>query len=165
MALTVRELMNPETFTVKVADPADARCSDDGGQLDVGPLELPESASCLMRSLLLLCLVAAGCASDVSAREARRLVLHGALLVDVRSRSEFVERHADHAINIPVDELKHRTAELGARNRPIVVYCHTGVRSGIAVIMLRKAGITAVYNLGTIGRWFHEPDDPPTTIN
>jgi phage shock protein E len=112
---------------------------------------------------LLIVLLAAGCASDVSTREARRLVAQGALLLDVRSRAEFAERHAERAVNIPVEELERRASELGAKNRPIVVYCHTGVRSGIAVVLLRKTGFTAVHNLGTIGRWFHEPDDPPIT--
>lgn len=119
-----------------------------------------------MRSLLLVVAMATvGCASDVSTRDAHTLVRRGALLLDVRSRSEYAERHVPRAVNIPIEELKRRIGELGAQDRPVVVYCHTGVRSGIAVIMLRKAGFTAVYNLGTIGRWFHEPNDPPLTIN
>ena len=102
----------------------------------------------------------AGCASDVSTREARRLVSQHALLLDVRSRAEYAELHAAGALNVPVEELRRRTAELGGRARPIVVYCHTGVRSGVAVYLLRKAGFTAVYNLGSLGRWFREAEDP-----
>ncbi len=109
-------------------------------------------------------LVATACASDVTRAQAHHLVLHGARLLDVRSPAEFAERHPAQAINIPIEDLKKRTAELGARNQPIVVYCHTGVRSGLAVQLLRKAGFTAVYNLGTIGRWFLEASDPPAAI-
>lgn len=115
-----------------------------------------------MGSIALAALV--GCASDVTTQEAHRLVAQGARLLDVRTRSEFAERHVPRAVNIPVEELRRRAGELGARDRPVVVYCHTGVRSGIAVMLLRKAGFTAVYNLGTIGRWFHEPADPPPRL-
>jgi rhodanese-related sulfurtransferase len=105
-----------------------------------------------------------GCASDVSTREARTLVARGALVLDVRSPAEYAERHVPRAINIPVEELGRRMGELGARDRDIVVYCHTGARSGAAVLMLRKARFSRVHNLGSIGRWFHEPAAEPSTI-
>lgn len=116
-----------------------------------------------MRRLFLLCALA-GCATDVTTGQAHELVAHGARLVDVRSRAEFAERHPPAAINIPVEELKKRTAELEPRDRPIVVYCHTGVRAGIAVEMLRNAGFKAVYNVGTLGHWLQESQDPPVTF-
>ena len=104
---------------------------------------------------LLFWMLLAGCATDTTAAEARRLVEHGALLVDVRSPSEFAERHIPGSRNVPVEHLKERLGEL-PRDRALVVYCHTGVRAGFATIILRKAGFR-VFNLGTIARWYHEP--------
>ena len=101
-----------------------------------------------------------GCATDVTRGEAHRLVSAGALLLDVRSRGEYAERHIDGSINIPVEELKQRKGELGDPARKLVVFCHTGIRSGVAVQMLRKAGFSSVYNLGSIGHWYREPGDP-----
>ena len=114
-----------------------------------------------MRPLLTLALVTAGCATDVSASEARQLVRSGARVLDVRSKEEFRERHVQGAINIPVEELKKRMDELGAKNRPVVVYCHTGARSGAAAILLRKAGFTKVHNLGSLGHWYVELPETP----
>jgi phage shock protein E len=99
-------------------------------------------------------LACAGCATDTSSREAHELVDHGALLVDVRSKSEFAERHIAGSINVPVEDLKRRLSELP--NRPLVVYCHTGARAGFAASILRKAGFE-VHNLGSIARWLRDP--------
>ena len=98
-------------------------------------------------------LLLAGCATDTTAVEARRLVERGALLVDVRSPAEFAERRIPGSRNIPVEDLKKRLHELPLE-KPLVVYCHTGVRAGFATQILRKAGYQ-VHNLGTISRWFY----------
>ena len=99
----------------------------------------------------------AGClgVSDVSRREAHMLVDRGALLVDVRSPSEFAERHPPEAVNIPLEILKQRMGTLD-RKRSIIVYCHTGVRAAVAADWLRKAGYSDVRNLGTLGHWYLE---------
>jgi rhodanese-related sulfurtransferase len=108
---------------------------------------------------ILLILASAGCATDTSSREAHQLFAHGALLVDVRSPSEFAERRIAGSINIPVEDLQRRLSELP--KRPLVVYCHTGVRAGFATSILRKAGFE-VHNLGSIARWVRDPsgNDP-----
>jgi rhodanese-related sulfurtransferase len=102
----------------------------------------------------------AGCATDTTAAEARRLAQAGARLLDVRSPDEFRERHLPGAINVPIEELGRRLGELD-RGRALIVYCHTGVRAGIAVELLRKAGFRRVHNLGSIGRWASGDADPP----
>ena len=103
---------------------------------------------------MLLFLLLAGCATDTSSREAHELVGRGALLVDVRSPAEFAERHVAGSINVPVEDLRRRLA--GLPRRPLIVYCHTGVRAGIAASILRKAGFE-VHNLGSIARWRRDP--------
>jgi rhodanese-related sulfurtransferase len=103
--------------------------------------------------------------SDINRDEAHRLVREqGALLLDVRSPEEFAERHPAEAVNVPLPELARRLAELGAHDRPIVVYCHTGLRASIAKKKLREAGFSNVRNLGAIGHWYKERSETPQTF-
>jgi phage shock protein E len=88
-----------------------------------------------------------------SSEDAHRLVKDGALLLDVRTQAEFSERHLPQAVNIPVQELDQRMAELESKQRPIVVYCRSGHRSGQATRMLEAAGFSAVHDLGAMGHW------------
>ncbi|MCB9558558.1 MAG: rhodanese-like domain-containing protein [Deltaproteobacteria bacterium] len=85
---------------------------------------------------------------DISAEKARQLLDEGAQLIDVRSAREFAGGHIAGARNIPLDELEGRLAELGERNRPTILYCHSGMRSWRGTKLLRKAGFTAACNLG-----------------
>ena len=89
---------------------------------------------------------------DLSPAEAQRLVQSGAVLVDVRSREEYGSGHVPGAINLPVQELPQRMGEL-PRDKPLVLYCRSGHRSGRATEMLRQAGYQGVHNLGAMGRW------------
>ena len=90
---------------------------------------------------------------DVDGPAARKLVAEGALLLDVRSPGEFAERHIDGAVNIPVDSLNQRIAEVGPKDRDVVVYCRSGNRSASAKRMLVAAGYAKVHDLGPIGAW------------
>jgi rhodanese-related sulfurtransferase len=116
-----------------------------------------------MRSIALaICLAALGCggaqsvsptlgtpATHVTGREARSLVAHGAVLLDVRSEFEYAIGHLDGAINIPVDDLPRRTSELDP-HASIVVYCLSGHRSEQAGRVLTGAGFDHVRDLGSI---------------
>ncbi len=88
-----------------------------------------------------------------SAADARALVAEGALLLDVRSTGEFASGHIDGAVNIPVDQLARRIGDVGAKERPVVVYCRSGARSGQAAGILRGAGFARVEDLGAMHRW------------
>jgi NADPH-dependent 2,4-dienoyl-CoA reductase/sulfur reductase-like enzyme/rhodanese-related sulfurtransferase len=70
----------------------------------------------------------------------------GRLLIDVRTPKEFQLGAVPGAINIPVDELRSRLAEL-PRDREITVYCQVGQRGYLATRILKQAGF-AVANLG-----------------
>lgn len=91
--------------------------------------------------------------ADVSGPEARRWVEAGALLVDVRTPEEFAAGHIAGAVNIPVQQLDRRMAELPARDRPVVVYCRSGQRSRRAAHALREAGYAEVHDLGPMTAW------------
>ncbi len=92
---------------------------------------------------------------------ARRLVADGARLVDVRTPQEYAEGHPPGAVNIPYDELARRAGELGGPETPVVVYCRSGRRSGIAAETLRGLGYRKVYDLQTVTAW--SQDGVPAT--
>ena len=69
-------------------------------------------------------------------------------VVDVRETGEFSGGHFDGAINIPLGIIPLRLDDFKAMNGPIVVYCRSGNRSGMAMMLLKQAGISEVYNGG-----------------
>ncbi len=73
------------------------------------------------------------------------------VIVDVRSPWEFDTGHITGAKNIPLEEVIYKAKELKALNKPIVLYCRSGNRSGMAVNILKQNGLVQVYNGGGIG--------------
>ena len=69
-------------------------------------------------------------------------------ILDVRDPDEWRDSlgHIDGAQNIPLGELKSRITEI-PQARPVVTVCHSGMRSGQAMVMLRAAGVRNVANL------------------
>lgn len=72
----------------------------------------------------------------------------GAAIVDVRTEDEFMDGHYPNAVNIPVNEIMDRADEIGAKDKPVVVYCESGSRSAYAAMMLKVEGFTDVTNAG-----------------
>ncbi len=72
------------------------------------------------------------------------------LVVDVRTPEEFQSGAYPGAINIPLDELQRRIAELGSKSREITLYCASGARSAYAQRGLLQMGFTNVKNGGGI---------------
>ena len=67
------------------------------------------------------------------------------VLLDARTKAEYDRGHIEGALHIPVDELRERMEEL-PKDKPIYVYCHSGLRSYIACRMLTGSG-RECYNL------------------
>jgi rhodanese-related sulfurtransferase len=98
----------------------------------------------------------AGGGSSVGTLDATRLMNQpGSLVLDVRESAEFAAGHLPRARHIPLGELGRRVDEIAKfREKPVVVTCRSGARSGSACRTLRKAGFTNVHNLkGGIGAW------------
>ena len=75
------------------------------------------------------------------------------VVLDVRTKEEYEISHLQNAILIPVSDLKDRLAELD-KDKKILVYCKTGIRSAIASGILVDNGFSSVYNmLGGIDDW------------
>ncbi len=94
---------------------------------------------------------------DMNPAEALDKVRRGdAMMLDVREQIEWDQLRIDGATLIPLRELPRRLDEL-ERNREVICYCATGIRSAHATGILRDAGFVTVSNLvGGIKRWAEE---------
>lgn len=72
----------------------------------------------------------------------------GARIVDVRTPAEFKDGAYTGAINIPLPTLLARMNELEPKDKPVVLYCASGARSGQGARLLKQAGFTDVINAG-----------------
>ncbi len=74
-------------------------------------------------------------------------------LLDVREPGEFALCHLLGATLVPLGEIARAALEI-PRDRPVVVYCHHGIRSAHAIGRLQQAGFTNLRNLtGGIHAW------------
>lgn len=84
------------------------------------------------------------------------LVKHGALVIDTRSASEFTGEHIAGAINLPFDTIGNGIgSHEPEKSRPIIVYCHSGMRSAVAEKTLQQMGYTNVVNGGSLHHMKH----------
>lgn len=81
------------------------------------------------------------------ASDIRKKIAEGAMIVDVRTPGEFSAGSYPKAKNIPLDALGERIGSL-PRDKPIVLFCASGARSGEALRMLKQAGFTDVVSAG-----------------
>jgi len=92
----------------------------------------------------------------ISGAQAQDLLKDSSVVIlDVRTQKEFKSGHIKGATLIPVQELSGRIGEISAmKDKQVFVYCHSGMRSGMAAGILKKNGFTKVLNLrGGIGAW------------
>ncbi|KRG17101.1 rhodanese-like domain-containing protein [Lederbergia galactosidilytica] len=76
-----------------------------------------------------------------------------AQLIDVREPNEFDAGHILGARNIPISQLKNRMKEIRP-DKPVYLYCQSGMRSGRAGQMLYKKGYKQLYHLqGGFKKW------------
>ncbi|MFX1390174.1 MAG: FAD-dependent oxidoreductase [Promethearchaeota archaeon] len=71
---------------------------------------------------------------------------NGGILLDVRTEEEYLAKHIDDSINIPIEELRRRLNEI-PNNKAIYVYCEVGYRSYLALRILLQSGFNEVYEL------------------
>ena len=76
-------------------------------------------------------------------------------LLDVRSNSEFAAGSIPGAINIPVDELRERIAEVPTHD--LLVLCQVGQRGHTATLLLTELGIDAKNLDGGYRTWVNSP--------
>jgi phage shock protein E len=93
----------------------------------------------------------AGCEKDtiMTPEQAWAAIEQPSLVIDVRTDEEVAAGTLKGSLHIPYEIIVARANEIGlAKDTPIVVYCRSGNRSGIAQAMLQADGYTAVVNGG-----------------
>jgi rhodanese-related sulfurtransferase/glyoxylase-like metal-dependent hydrolase (beta-lactamase superfamily II) len=74
-------------------------------------------------------------------------------LLDVRGPNEWKAQHIEGGVNIPLNHLQERMAEI-PRDRRIAVHCAGGYRSSIAASILHQHGITQLTEMaGGLAAW------------
>lgn len=99
----------------------------------------PSTALLLIGALLLASAPAA--AGNVETERAAELISQGAMIIDLRTPEEVEAGTIAGALTIPHDETDRLKAVIGRdRKQPIVLYCGSGRRVGIALETLDEAG-------------------------
>jgi phage shock protein E len=80
----------------------------------------------------------------------RDKIAAGARIIDVRTPAEFQDGSYPGAVNIPLALLPLRMKELEPRDKPIILFCASGARSGQGMRLLKQAGFTDVVNAGGV---------------
>ena len=77
--------------------------------------------------------------------------------LDCREPQEYEIARIDGATLIPMSEIQRRLDEI-PKDRPVVVYCHHGMRSMNVTLWLRSKSVEAQSLSGGIDRWSEEID-------
>jgi rhodanese-related sulfurtransferase len=77
-----------------------------------------------------------------------KLVNQGAIILDVRTLSEYSSGHIKKSLHIPLNEIATNLHKLPHKDIPIITCCASGMRSSKAAGILKANGHTTVYNGG-----------------
>lgn len=77
------------------------------------------------------------------------LIINGAVVLDVRTKSEFSSGHVKGSVNVPLDRLDEYVKKLKNKEQVLVTCCASGMRSGIAKGTLKSHGFQNVHNGGS----------------
>lgn len=72
------------------------------------------------------------------------MLAQGAIVLDVRSKEEFMAGHPAGAQNVPLPELDRQLLKIINQKKTVITCCVSGRRSGIAAQQLKAAGVQAV---------------------
>lgn len=64
-----------------------------------------------------------------------------AAIIDVRTPAEFMGGHVAGSTNIPLNTITERVEDIKALNKPVVLCCASGNRSGQATAFLKQEGV------------------------
>ena len=70
------------------------------------------------------------------------------IVIDVRSKQEYLEGHLNGAINIPLNKIKEQVEfKIPNKQQDIILYCQSGIRSMKAASILERLGYRNIKNL------------------
>ena len=99
--------------------------------------------------ILMLPLAYADYKAELSQDDAQAKIDAGKItVIDVRTPKEYANGHVPSAINIPYDQIGEHLNDIPAgKDQPILLYCHSGRRAGMAEKTLTAAGYSQLYHL------------------
>ncbi|MBW4039189.1 MAG: rhodanese-like domain-containing protein [Acidobacteria bacterium] len=98
--------------------------------------------------------------SKLSPDRVRQYLKDGALVIDVRTPSEFSSGHIAKAINLPLDDIETSLPRrIQDTNRVLLLHCQSGMRSSVASKKLKNLGYVNAFNLGSYTRAAHLLND------
>lgn len=71
-----------------------------------------------------------------------------AVVIDVRTRGEFMGGNVADSVNIPLDEILNNVEKIKKMNKTVILCCASGNRSGQATRFLTEQGVKNLYNGG-----------------
>jgi len=77
----------------------------------------------------------------------QEVLSEGGQLIDVRSPMEFGQGSLNGAINMPIENFQNLKDAINAE-KPVLLYCRTGARSGAVKKYLDQLGFDRVHNIG-----------------
>ena len=86
-------------------------------------------------------------------KDYKDLLDQGAIIIDVRTESEYKSGHIKNSINVPLKDLTYRINEFDKKDN-IVTVCTVGIRAESA----KKFFETRGYNVANGGRWSNLKD-------
>jgi phage shock protein E len=88
--------------------------------------------------------------SNKGSEELKEQLAAGAVVIDVRSESEFSGGHVKNSKNIPLNKLAGKLDSIKKLNKTIVCVCASGMRSAQATNFLNQNGVKAING----GSWY-----------
>jgi phage shock protein E len=76
------------------------------------------------------------------------LLKNGGVIVDVRTKAEYLSGHIKGSKNIPLNSLGNNLNKIKNKDMAVITCCASGMRSASARNLLQSYGYTNVYNGG-----------------
>lgn len=89
----------------------------------------------------------------MSCEQIKEIIDDGGILIDVRTPMEFAQGAIPGAQNVPMNHIPAMLNEL-PKDKPVLLYCRSGARSGAAQNYLAQAGFDA-HNIGGYASYAH----------
>lgn len=89
---------------------------------------------------------------EITCQELQSLISDGGQLIDVRSTDEFSRGALQGAKNMPIDSIQYALNTID-KDKPVILYCQTGRRSGMVKKLFDSLGFAQVHNIGGIRQY------------
>jgi phage shock protein E len=78
----------------------------------------------------------------------KKALQQGAVIVDVRTVNEYDQGRIKGSVNIPLNRIPASIERIRHMQKPVIICCASGTRSGKAISILKANGINEVLNGG-----------------